>query len=105
VNRKKRNVMEKRMVEKKINLSKIMECNEWCSKKLKKMKEEEYGYDLNSVKNEIKINKREKKNIEKLNIRVEKCVYERNNLNGEEIKMYKKYIRKMKKVYDEIIVK
>ncbi|XP_045455993.1 microtubule-actin cross-linking factor 1 [Melitaea cinxia] len=103
VRRETRTVLETRVHDADPKFQQLHEATKWCKEKLKKINEAEYGSDLPSVQHESDKHQREHKQIDQFHSKVEQCVHNRSNFNGEELNLYTQHLNQLQKLYAELL--
>ncbi|XP_050356012.1 dystonin isoform X19 [Nymphalis io] len=103
VRRETRTVLETRVHDTDPKFQQLQEATRWCKDRLKKLHEAEYGSDLPSVQHELDRHQREHKQIDQFHSKVEQCVHNRSNFNGEELNLYNQHLNQLQKLYAELL--
>ncbi|XP_028029408.1 microtubule-actin cross-linking factor 1 isoform X17 [Bombyx mandarina] len=103
VRRETRTVLETRVHDADPRFHQLADAAAWCRDKLKKLHESEYGSDLPSVLHELDKHQREHKLIDQFHSKVEQCVHNRSNFNGEELNLYNQHLSQLQKLYAELL--
>ncbi|XP_064074950.1 dystonin isoform X25 [Vanessa tameamea] len=103
VRRETRTVLETRVHDTDPKFQQLQEATRWCKERLKKLHEADYGSDLPSVQHESDKHQREHKQIDQFHSKVEQCVHNRSNFNGEELNLYNQHLNQLQKLYAELL--
>ncbi|XP_045505247.1 microtubule-actin cross-linking factor 1 isoform X25 [Colias croceus] len=103
VRRETRTVLETRVHETDPSFQQLHDATRWCKERLKKLHESEYGSDLPSVQHELDKHQREHKQIDQFHSKVEQCVHNRSNFNGEELNLYNQHLSQLQKSYADLL--
>lgn len=103
VSRQKVAMVETRSVDPSPYFKYLDECIEWCSKKLKQIKEADYGSDLPGVQAELNIHLREHNSIEQFHSRCEQCINAKYNLTGDELSDYTQNLNTLTSLYTDLL--
>ncbi|XP_046973803.1 dystonin isoform X22 [Vanessa cardui] len=103
VRRETRTVLETRVHDADPKFQQLQEAQRWCKDRLKKLHEADYGSDLPSVQHESDKHQREHKQIDQFHSKVEQCVHNRSNFNGEELNLYNQHLNQLQKLYAELL--
>ena len=102
VTKHRKTILETRLIDTNPCFRFLNDSIEWCKEKLKILNCENYGSDLEGIESEINKQKKVNEEVLKFSNRIQKCMHEKNNFDGNDLILYDQYLVHLKTYYADL---